>query len=137
MLKFARCRGLVALAAAVVITTPASTQDKAEMSALDQLQPGRWEMRELDNLRPTPPRSVCITDLAILLQFRHRDTACSRLVIASDPKGATVHYTCPAGGFGRTNLKISTPRLVRIETQGIYHKRPFNFAAELRRKGNC
>ena len=137
MLNRACGRAVIALAAALIMTTPAGTQNRAEMSAIAQLQPGRWEVRDLDNLRPAPVRSICISDPAILLQFQHRDTACSQLVIANDAKGATVHYTCPAGGFGRTTLKVTTPRLVRIETQGIYRKLPFDFSAELRRKGNC
>ena len=132
------CRwGLIALAAALAMTAPASTQNRAEMGVIAQLEPGRWEVRELDTIRPAPVRSICVADPAILLQLQHRDVACSRLVIESDAKSATVHYTCPTGGFGRTTLKASSPRLVRIETQGIDRKLPFEFSAELRRKGNC
>ncbi|MBA3676817.1 MAG: hypothetical protein H0W74_05370 [Sphingosinicella sp.] len=119
------------------MTTPASTQGRENMAALAQLQAGRWELRELNNRRPQPPRSICISDPAIMLQIQHHDRPCSRLVIASDANSATVHYTCTAGGFGRTTLKVSTPRLVRIETQGIDRELPFDFSAELRRKGGC
>lgn len=137
MLNGACCRALMALAAVLVMTSPAPTQGRKEMAALATLQPGRWELRELNNPRPQPPRSICISDPTILLQLQHRDSSCSRLVIASDARSATVHYTCAAGGFGRTTIKVSTPRLARIDTQGIHRKRPFDYSAEARRKGSC
>jgi hypothetical protein len=137
MLNGASARALIALCAVLVVTTPASTQGRGGLTALATLQPGLWELRDLDSPRPTAPRRICISDPGILLQLQHRDAACSRLVIANDAKSATVHYTCAAGGFGRTTVRVSTPRLARVETQGIDRDIPFDYRAEARRKGAC
>jgi hypothetical protein len=50
---------------------------------------------------------------------------------------ATVHYSCPGSGWGRTTVRVETPRLARVETQGIAGKAPFAFTAEARRVGAC
>jgi len=59
------------------------------------------------------------------------------LVIKDDSDRATVHYTCPGLGWGRTSLLVETPRLVRINSQGIAGRAPFAFDAEARRTGEC
>jgi hypothetical protein len=71
------------------------------------------------------------------MQVQHRNSPCSRLVIATDTSGATVQYTCPAGGFGRTSIRVETPRLAQIDTQGIVDNTPFGYRAEARRVGPC
>jgi hypothetical protein len=71
------------------------------------------------------------------MQVQHRNSPCSRLVIANNERGATVQYTCPAGGFGRTSILVETPRLAQIDTQGIVGNTPFGYRAEARRIGPC
>ncbi|HWH18664.1 MAG TPA: hypothetical protein VNT77_10090 [Allosphingosinicella sp.] len=129
-------RALVALGAVLVVTTAAHPQALGQLAALAGLQPGRWELRELDNPRAVP-RSICIGDTGMLLQLQHRDLPCSRLVLANEARSATVHYTCPSGGFGRTSLRVDTSRTVVVDTQGIDDNRPFQYRAELRRIGSC
>jgi hypothetical protein len=80
---------------------------------------------------------VCVADPAMLLQVKHYNEPCSRLVIDDQPNQATVHYTCPANGFGRTWLRVETPRLAKLDTQGIVDKTPFAFRAEARLVGPC
>jgi hypothetical protein len=48
-----------------------------------------------------------------------------------------VQYTCRGRGYGRTHIRRETSRLVQIDTQGIADGRPFAFAAEARRVGDC
>ena len=132
--KGALCRATAALGAILAVTAPALTQGR--LSALAQLEPGLWQLRDLDNRR-APAQSMCIADPNILLQLQHRNSPCSRLVVASNPRVATVHYTCPAGGFGRTTVQVETPRLARIDTQGISENAPFAYRAEARRMGEC
>jgi hypothetical protein len=127
-------RAGVALGAISLLAGAALTQGR--LSALAQLEPGLWQLRDLDDARAAP-QSICVADPSILMQVQHRNAPCSRLVIASDPKGATVHYTCPLSGFGRTSLRVETPRLARIDTQGIVDNAPFALRAEARRVGNC
>lgn len=136
MMSGAARRALIALGAVLMMATSGSTQERGGLSALDQLQPGRWELRELDNPRAVP-RSICIADPAVLVQLEHRGKPCSRLVIANEAKSATVHYTCPTGGFGRTTVRTESSRLATVDTQGIRDNMPFDYRTEARRKGAC
>lgn len=78
-----------------------------------------------------------MTDPSVLLQLRHSTARCSRFVVSSDARNATVTYSCPLGGNGRTVIKVETPRLVQVETQGIADNAPFAFTVEARRVGDC
>ena len=128
-------RSLVAVAATLMIAAPGLTQAVGKLTALARLEPGLWQLRNLDDRRPLP--SICIGDPNLLMQVQHRNSPCSRLVIANGPGGATVQYTCPAGGFGRTSIRVETPRLAQIDTQGIVENSPFAYRAEARRVGSC
>jgi hypothetical protein len=106
-----------------------------QLSALQLVEPGQWEFHSADD--SSAKRSMCITDPAIMLQLRHRASACTRFVIANDPKSSTVHYSCQGAGNGRTTVRVETPRLVQIESQGIADNAPFSFSTEGRRVGAC
>jgi hypothetical protein len=129
---------LAAGLATALLTVAAAPPKSAGQSpaALSRLQPGLWHIRELGNDRAVP-QTICIADPAMLLQVKHYKQPCSRLVIANQADQATVHYTCPANGFGRTWLRVETPRLAKIDTQGIVDKTPFAFRAEARLVGPC
>lgn len=130
------CRLLIAFAALWAAASPATPQAPERLSALSSLQPGRWQLREI-GLAGAPTRSICVTDPRMLMQIQHRDTACSRVVISDEGRRATVHYTCPAGDFGRTTIRVDTNRLAVIDTQGIDGGRPFAYRLEARRTGAC
>lgn len=129
-----------AIAAGAVLTVlgavsaPALTQ--GQPSGVSKLEPGLWQLRDLDDGRHALA-PMCVADPSVLFQVEHRNTTCSRRVIASDGQGATVHYTCPAIGFGRTSIRVETPRLARIDTQGISGKAPFAYRLEARQTGRC
>jgi hypothetical protein len=129
-------RALAALAMIVLITAPAVPQARRQLSALAQLEPGLWQVREFGSPRGAA-RSLCVADPGMLMQIQHGSAPCSRLVISDQAKGATVHYTCPANGFGRTSVRVETPRLAKIDTQGIFDNAPFAWRAEARRVGPC
>lgn len=102
---------------------------------LDQLEPGRWEVR----LRDGSGRAsqVCLDNGRKLIQLRHEALICERLVVDDRVDQVTVQYTCRGRGYGRTTIRRETGRLVQIETQGIAEGLPFDFAAEARRMGDC
>ncbi len=127
----------MALAALAALAAPASSQRGGAVNALGKLQPGLWQLRVLGTATPARPAPVCIGDPTVLAQIQHRNTPCSRLVVAQNDEGATVHYTCPAGGYGQTSLRVETPRLVQIDTQGIADNVPFAYRAEARLVGQC
>ena len=129
-------RAVLALGALTLVTSAASApQGGAKLTALARLEPGLWQLRDLKN--PGAQQSICVADPAALLQLRHRNAPCSRIVISDEERAATVHYTCPAGGFGRTEVRVETPRLAQIDTQGIVNNAPFAYRAEARRIGVC
>lgn len=129
-------RALLTLAVAAAVAGPALSQRAGGIGALSKLQPGLWQLRVLGNGsgRPAP---VCLGDPTVLAQLQHRSSACSRLVVGQDAEQATVHYTCPAGGYGQTILRVETPRLVQVDTQGIADNVPFAYRAEARFVGSC
>lgn len=129
-------RALFALGAVLLVSPAASAPQPGKLGALARLEPGRWQLRDLDNSRAVP-QSICVADPVALIQIRHRGSPCSRLVISQNTENATVHYTCPANGFGRTSLRLETPRLAQIDTQGIIGNAPFAYRAEARRVGPC
>lgn len=129
-------RAGIALGAILLVSPAASAPQPGKMGALARLEPGQWQLRDLDNARAAR-QSICVADPTALIQIRHRGAPCSRLVLNQDAEAATVHYTCPANGFGRTSLRVETPRLAQIDTQGIIDNTPFAYRAEARRVGPC
>lgn len=118
-------------AAALLVALAAAGTPKA----LTTTMPGQWEISG----QPLSPKPVtmCVADLASLAQLEHRRSRCTRVVIRDTPSLAEIHYTCAGGGFGRSTMKLITPRSLRIETQGIAGSAPFNYVFQARRIGDC
>lgn len=123
---------LIALPLVALLATAA---DAPPLAALGVLQPGRWSLSSSD--ADFAKRSICLGDARQLLQIRQPAAACSRYVIANEPNVATVHYTCPGVGHGRTTVRVETPRVAQIETQGMVGREPFDLDIEARRLGDC
>ena len=113
----------------------AQPESSVALPALSMIQPGQWEFRSTDDASAN--QSFCVIDARVLLQMRHKGVQCSRYVITSGAKEATVHYSCPNAGNGRTTVRVETPRLVQVQSQGIAENAPFSFSAEGRRTGAC
>jgi hypothetical protein len=133
-----RFAGLV-LACAIMFTFGASqTLGEApagqSLAALSAIEGGEWVLKSKGT---GDTKSMCLGDSKALLQLRHGRATCSRFVIANDPKSTTVHYTCPGQGHGRTTIRVETPRLIQIESQGIANNAPFQILYEGRRTGAC
>jgi hypothetical protein len=124
-----------AFCAAALAAIPAHGLATSALAALDQLERGRWQVRDLD--ANVDRQSLCVGDPVILAQIEHQGPPCAREVIESGPDGGTIRYTCRGRGFGHSMLRVQTPRLVRIHTQGINGAQPFNYRAEARRIGDC
>jgi hypothetical protein len=118
-------------AAALVLCGAAN----APIQAFDRIEPGEWQLRALDGSGPA--RRLCIDNAYALIQLRHPGAACSRFVLTNEPQTATVHYTCTGAGYGRTTIRVETPQLVRIDSQGLANQSPFQVALEGRRVGKC
>ena len=127
-------RGLAGLLLAAGLGTAAPAR-APQLAVLTRIEAGQWQLREAGST--TPARSICVADPAILLQIAHVGAQCSRFVIADTADSATVHYTCPGAGHGRTALTMETPRLIHLQTQGIAGGAPFDLDYEARRTGAC
>ncbi len=114
---------------------PSHAADVSLPAALGALQPGQWQLRPIN--ADTPPKTLCLGDPRLLLQLRHGDLACNRFTIINEGSHAVVHYSCPGRGNGRTSIRVETPRVVQIESQGIADKAPFEIAYEGRRISDC
>jgi hypothetical protein len=125
----------LAVAAAMMMASWAGASHVPTLAALRPLQTGQWELHERGEGAET--RKLCVTDLRQLLQVRHGRALCRSFVISDAATMATVTYDCAAAGNGRTDLRVETPRLVQINSQGIADGAPFAFAMEARRIGAC
>lgn len=101
---------------------------------LDQLAPGRWELRDRSG---AVVQRVCVASGRQLIQLRHPGPACESVVVQDTPGEVDVQYTCRGRGYGRTQIRRETNRLVQLNSQGIANGLPFEFAAEARRTGEC
>jgi len=96
---------------------------------------GLWEVsRSASGSRAV---KVCVPRAAEFAQWEHRRIRCARDVISSSETHAVINYTCPSGDFGRSQVRVITPRTLRIETQGISQGFPFNYVLHARRIGDC
>ncbi|AYJ87217.1 hypothetical protein D3Y57_16355 [Sphingomonas paeninsulae] len=120
---------MIIATAAVFLATAA----EAPLIALSQIEPGQWSLVAAG----ARTRSICLSDPRVLLQLQHTGIACSRYVIENDKDSTIVHYACPGAGHGRTEVKVETPRLIQILSQGISKNAPFDWALEGRRTGPC
>jgi hypothetical protein len=137
MLKigFRKTRLLAVVAATLAVPAWSQPASAPTLAALGVIESGQWQLRSRSD--PSENRSICLGDTRTLLQIRHRNATCSRFVIANDIKAATVHYTCPGAGHGRTTVRVETPRLIQLDSQGIAENEPFSLAFEGRRVGAC
>lgn len=128
-------RPAVAGALFLVLAGGASAQrDPTALTALRSIEHGQWQLKEADD---GSLRNLCLKNAAMLLQLRHGGAQCSHFVVENAPTKATIHYTCPGHGYGRTTVSVETPRLIRVETQGVLDGAPFANELEGRRTGTC
>ncbi|MEM8697104.1 MAG: hypothetical protein AAGE05_13875 [Pseudomonadota bacterium] len=134
MRNFLRLKpALMGAAAMTLLATPGAAQAPAAISGL---QSGAWELRDLGR-SGARSRQICVRNPARLLQIRHGGRACPRRVLSEDSRSVTVRYECSGSGWGQTTINVETPRLARIDTQGIDGGSPFHSTYEARRTGAC
>jgi hypothetical protein len=128
-MRLARILRLSMLSAGTVLILSAATLPTAMRGA------GLWEVSK--SADGHGGQRVCLADPALLTQWEHRGSQCTRVVVTSGIDKATVQYTCVGGGFGTSKVQVVTPRTLRIDSQGIAHNFPFAFVLHARRVGNC
>lgn len=134
-MRAASRRGALWLAGLALAGAPALALAVSDLAALSQLERGRWRIAESDPKKPT--RLICLRDPMMLTQVEHGPARCTRQILESGKAGGTVQYRCAGHGFGHTRIVVETPRIARIDTQGIVDGSPFAWRAEARRVGTC
>ncbi len=125
--------GALGLAGFVAVAAPVFAFAVPDLEAFSQLERGRWQLRDANG----ETRSICLGAPAALIQLEHAGASCEQEILANDKGGATVQYSCSGRGFGHTSIRVETPRLARIDTQGLVDGRPFSYRAEARKVGSC
>ncbi len=124
------------IAACVAVLAAAAAASAAETSkTLAGAAPGLWELTGVQGSK-TPVRE-CLTNLATLGQYEHRQRTCSPKTQSDTGKVTVINYTCAGSDFGRTSIKFVTPRNLKVDTQGISDGLPFGYTIEARRVGEC
>ena len=126
--------GRVSALGAIFLGLAAMQAVPAALPLLGTLEPGRWELRDEGNRLIS---SICLGDPAQLVQIQHAGRNCSRSLISADSRSLTLRYSCPASGSGRTTILVETPRLVQIDSQGLFNGAPFALHAQARKVGAC
>lgn len=128
-------RTLAAFGLFVLVAGPGHSQPgNGTQSMLSRLEAGQWELRGSGNARIA---AICLGNPILLTQPQHGGANCTRDVVAADATSMTVNYSCPGTGRGRTTIRFETPRLVQIDSQGLFRGAPFALRAEARRTGAC
>ncbi len=128
--------GILALAGFFLMAVPGAAQ--APGGTLGALQDGLWHLRSIGGASSQPARNICLRNPGQLVQLRHPNARCTRNIISDDGGSVTVRYQCPGNaGWGRTAITVETPRLARVDTQGIDRGSPFHSVYEARRTGTC
>jgi len=110
---------------------PAATQQPGPLA---QVERGQWELRGPSG---ATIGAVCLGDPMLLAQPVRTPQPCTSEIASSDTHVVTVNYVCPGMGRGRTLLRVETPRLVQIDSQGLSNGTPFALRAQARRTGPC
>ena len=126
--------GAGALCAAVMSTAVPLTAQSSQLTMLKGLTKGEWTVRYRDG---SQPQKVCVREGDELIQLRHEEKDCRRIIVEDEASRVKVRYTCPGNGYGNMDIRRETGALVQIYGDGIAEGLPFQFAAEARRTGTC
>lgn len=103
--------------------------------ALAGVSPGLWEVsRSASGERA---RRICLAQVEALAAIAHPGERCGRTVLRNVPGELVTHLTCKGGDFARSTIRVTTPRSLKVQTQGIHRGEPFDLALYARRVGDC
>lgn len=124
------------IAGGFAILLAAQASGAVDLPVFAQLERGRWQLSN-----PAEPDeavdTICLGDPMLLVMLEHPRLSCTQELVGTATNGGSIHYTCPGHGFGRTSIRVETPRLVKVDTQGIANNHPFAYRLQARRIGPC
>src|SRR6478752_5240417 len=98
-----------AAAGAILFLALGAAPQQRGLVALGTIERGQWQLKLVDGAA----RSLCISNPATLIQLRHPGAQCTQTIVENTADTATVHYTCPGHGYGRTSITVETSRILR------------------------
>lgn len=125
-----------ALVGALVMLSGAASaggRQAGAIPALATVEKGKWQLRDGDG----GTREICLKDPQLLVQLFHGGMACEHFLIDAAAGQGTARYVCPGHGKGMTSVRVETPRLLSVDTQGVIDGTPFSQTYEGRRIGDC
>lgn len=103
--------------------------------ALSKVEPGAWEISR--SATGDNPRAICLRQMIDLAAIAHPGERCHRTIIRNAESELIVELTCPRGDFARSEIRVTTPRSLKLETQGVHGGQPFRYTFYARRRGAC
>jgi hypothetical protein len=103
--------------------------------ALASIEPGLWEVSRSATGRN--PARLCLRDVQELALVGHPGERCTRTILSDRPGELLLDLNCPRNEFARSRISVTTPRSLKIETQGIHGGAPFAMTFFARRTGTC
>lgn len=104
------------------------------LSGLAEVKPGLWEVSR--SARGDRAARICVKDVGQLATYAHDPARCTRTVLRERPGMVVMELACGAD-FGRSTLSVTTPRSLKLETQGIRGGEPYDQTYYARRVGDC
>jgi len=126
---------LFALALTVALVALGAAPAPPAPQLLAGVQPGSWEVSR--SASGQAARRLCVSEVAELAGFEFRGEQCRRSVLGERGGSLVVEFSCARGDFARSTMRVTTPRSLRLETQGIHRGQPFAYRFYARRLGNC
>lgn len=126
---------IAAAGALFVLAAAAAAMAADAPKTLGGAAPGLWDLTGVQGSKV--PVRECLTKLSALGRYEHRARTCTATTLSDTGQVAVINYTCGASDFGRTSIKFVTPRILKVETQGISDGLPFGYTIEARRVGEC
>lgn len=124
-----RVAPLFLLASAAAMAQPAKAP-----TLLPGVQPGLWEVSRDATGRGA--RRGCMRDISLLATYAHAGDRCTRTVLVNTPRRLLMALDCTQGE-GRAEITVTTPRSLKIVTQGVRGGEPYDLSIYARRVGEC
>ena len=120
---------------ALMVSIAAVAQPARAPGVLAGVEPGLWEVSRDATGRGA--RRGCLRDMALLSTYAHAGGRCQRTILVNTPRRMLVSLECGPGEFGRSEITVTTPRSLKLDTQGFRRGEPYDFSVYARRVGEC
>lgn len=119
----------------VMVSAAAVAQPARAPTVLSGVEPGLWEVSR--DATGHGARRGCLKDMVLLATYAHAGDRCQRTVLVNTPRRLLVSLECGPGEFGRSEITVTTPRSLKLDTQGFRGGEPYDFSVYARRVGEC